>query len=216
MKPSIISSGQWRYLAIGSVLFLGVACGLFTGGRPKWTIPGCTISSDSVRRLTRSQFVRWARGIDYDAQVDTQGRVHGSGTAGISVHRTRNMRQATRADLQDGCLIARVQATTAYPSLGLASGWNFVWADSTNPYTAVIVPEDPTVAVTEVNLGLFPREPAPGEVAAPRYICSDCGQDWCVYPRDGATLAPALFQSGAALRPPGAPPVGLMASNLAR
>jgi hypothetical protein len=124
------------------------------------------------------------------------------------------MQQATRADLQDGCLIARVHATTAYPSLGLASGWNFVWADSTNPYTAVIVPEDATAPVTQVNLGLFPNEPATGDVAAPRYICSDCGQDWCVYPRDGAiTTEPALFQSGAGLRAPDALPVGLLAGE---
>jgi hypothetical protein len=45
-------------------------------------------------------------------------------------------------------------------------------------------------------MSLTSGEPAPGTVASPRYICSDCGRDWCVYPRDETRLEPALFEPG--------------------
>ena len=106
------------------------------------------------------------------------------------------MERTGRADLADGCLIARVHSATADPGLGLGAGWNYVWADSTNPYTATMVPEQEGVAVTEFRLSLENGEPAPGTIASPRYICSDCGNDWCVYPRDGFRSEPALFSSG--------------------
>ena len=191
---------------------MAAACGDRTGGTGDSTaavgsaatgvaIDGCAISSDSIRRLTRRAFVRWARGIDYDPAADSQGRPHGVATAGITVHRTRGMNRATREDLEDGCLIARVRSTTADTSLGLGAGWNFVWADSTNPYTAVIVPDDSSVAVTQFEMGLWPSEPDPVTITTPRYICSDCGRDWCVYPRSGLSSEPALFQpEGTGLR----------------
>jgi len=157
-------------------------------------IAGCTVSSDSVRRLTRREFVTWARRVEYDSTGDSLGRPHGAGTAGIRVHRTRGMDRATRADLADGCLIALVHSASANASLGLGAGWTFVWADSTNPYTATLVPEDESAPVTEVGLSLETGEPAPGTVASPRYICSDCGRDWCVYPKDTFSTEPALFQ----------------------
>lgn len=169
---------------------------------PPTTIAACAISSDSVRRLTRRQFVMWASRIEYDSSADSTGRTHDPsiagdpGIAGIRVHRMRGMDRVTRAELEDGCLIARVRSPTAYPALGLGRGWTYVWADSTNPYTATMVPEQEGVAVTEFRLSLEPDEPAPGTIASPRYICSDCGNDWCVYPRDTFQSEPALFSPG--------------------
>ena len=135
-------------------------------------IAACAISSDSVRRLTRRQFVTWASRVEYDSSADSTGRGHGAGIPGIRVHRMHGMDRVTRADLQDGCLIARVHTTTAYPALGLGAGWTYVWADSINPYTATMVPEQEGGAVTEFRLSLESGEPAPGTIASPRYICS--------------------------------------------
>jgi hypothetical protein len=138
----------------------------------------------------------WASRIDYDSADNSWGREHNAGIPGIRVHRMRGMDRVTRAELQDGCLIARVRSPSAYPALGLGAGWTYVWADSTNPYTATMVPEQEGAAVTEFRLSLESGEPAPGTIAAPRYICSDCGNDWCVYPRDTFSSEPALFQPG--------------------
>lgn len=163
---------------------------------PPTTIAACAISSDSVRRLTRRQFVMWASRAEYDSSADSTGRAHGSDVAGIRVHRMRGMDRVTRVELEDGCLIARVHSATAHPALGLGAGWTYVWADSTNPYTATMVPEQEGVAVTEFRLALENGEPAPGTVASPKFICSDCGNDWCVYPRDTFSSEPALFSPG--------------------
>jgi hypothetical protein len=158
-------------------------------------IAACAISSDSVGRMTRREFVAWARGLEFDSTADSFGRAHGSGVAGISVYRTRDMDRAERGDLADGCLIARIRSATADSSLGLGAGWTYVWADSTNPWTATTVPEDNGASMTEYTLSLESGEPAPGTVASPRYVCSDCGRDWCVYPRDELRTEPALFES---------------------
>ena len=166
------------------------------------TIAACAISSDSVRRLTRRQFVTWASRIEYDSSADIAGRTHDPsiagdpGIAGIRVHRMRGMDRVSRAELEDGCLIARVRSPSAYPALGLGAGWTYVWADSTNPYTATMVPEQEGAPVTEFRLSLEAEEPAVGTIASPRYICSDCGNDWCVYPRDTFSSQPALFSPG--------------------
>lgn len=168
-----------------------------TGGALPRPIAACAISSDSVRRLNRRDFVTWASRIEYDSVADTMGRAHDpAAAAGIRVHRTRGMDRVTRPDIEDGCLIARVHTNTAYPALGLGRGWTYVWADSTNPYTATMVPAEEGAPVTEFRLSLEPQEPAPGTIASPRYICSDCGNDWCVYPRDTFSSEPALFSPG--------------------
>lgn len=169
-----------------------------TGAAPPPPIVACAISSDSVRRLNRRDFVTWASRIEYDSVADTTtGRAHDpAAAAGIRVHRMRGMDRVTRPDIEDGCLIARVHTNTAYPALGLGRGWTYVWADSTNPYTATMVPAEEEAPVTEFRLSLEPEEPAPGTIASPRYICSDCGNDWCVYPRDGLRSEPALFSPG--------------------
>ena len=156
----------------------------------------CEISSDSVRRLTRAEFVAWAGGIPFDSADVSYGQAHGSATAGITVLRAQDMDRATRLHLADGCLIAKIRSTTADPTLGLAAGWTYIWADSTNPFTATAVPEDPSAPLTAFEMSLTAGEPAPGTVASPRYVCSDCGNDWCVYPRDGTRLEPALFAAG--------------------
>lgn len=164
---------------------------------PPTPIAACAISSDSVRRLNRRDFVTWASRIEYDSVADTMGRAHDpAAAAGIRVHRTRGMDRVTRPDIEDGCLIARVHTNTAYPALGLGRGWTYVWADSTNPYTATMVPAEEGAPVTEFRLSLRPQEPAAGTVASPRYICSECGNDWCVYPRDTFSSEPALFSPG--------------------
>ena len=161
---------------------------------PDTAIAACAISSDSVGRLTRREFTGWAERVGYDEPADTLGQPHGSATANIRVHRARGMNRVTRAHLSDGCLIARVRSTTAIPSLGLGVGWTYVWADSTNPYTATMVPEDGGTSITQFQMALETSEPETGTVASPRYICSDCGQDWCVYPRNTLSTEPALFQ----------------------
>ena len=169
-----------------------------TGVAPPPPIVACAISSDSVRRLNRREFVTWASRVEYDSVADTAtGRAHDpTAAAGIRVHRMRGMDRVTRTDIEDGCLIARVHSNTAYPALGLGRGWTYVWADSTNPYTATMVPAEEGAPVTEFRLSLEPEEPAPGTIASPRYICSDCGNDWCVYPRDTFSSEPALFSAG--------------------
>ncbi len=153
----------------------------------------CDLSSDSVRRMTRRDFVRWAAAMPYEAVDTLAGRAHGTGATGISVHRVRGSDSVTRAQIQDGCLIARIRSTSADAAVGLGAGWTYVWADSTNPYTATLVPEQETAPVTTSELAFLPGDPAPGVIASPRYICSDCGSDWCVYPKDETRLPPEMF-----------------------
>lgn len=194
MNRSRSFSWKARGLAIAGALGLVAACTprTFTSG----SNPACGLSSDSVRRLTRAQFLSWASRVQFDSTAPVWGRPHGAGTTGISVYRASDMERTDRSNLADGCVIARIRSATADANLGLGAGWTYVWADSTNPYTATMVPEQEGVAVTEFRLTLESGEPDPGTIASPRYICSDCGNDWCVYPRDGLRSEPALFSPG--------------------
>ena len=155
-------------------------------------LAACALSSDSVRRITRQEFVRWAATLEYDSTLDSLGRPHGKGTDGIRVYRTRDMRADT-VPLADGCVISRIRSATADRTLGLGAGWTYVWADSSNPLTVVMVPEDEKTSLTEFSLSKMPAEPTEGSLTVSKYICSDCGRDWCVYPTDTLRSTPELF-----------------------
>lgn len=157
-------------------------------------LAACALSSDSVRRITRRDFVRWAATLEYDSASERLGRPHGGGTEGIRVYRARDM-GADRVDLADGCVISRIRSATADRTLGLGAGWTYVWADSSNPLTVVMVPEDEKTSLTEFSLSPMPQEPAEGSMTLSKYVCSDCGRDWCVYPSDTLRSTPELFAS---------------------
>jgi hypothetical protein len=156
----------------------------------------CSLSSDSVARLTRSQFVAWARGLEYERQDTGRARAYGfDPSAGVRVEASREIGDSTRVNrtvLGDGCLIARVFSNRADTSIGLGVGWTFVWADSSSPYTASFVPEDGSPVVGQ-DMTVDPTAPLPADVASPKHICSECGRDWCVYPTDESRTTPVLF-----------------------
>ena len=160
-------------------------------------IEACDISSDSVRRLTRREFIAWGRRLSYDPENRSAGQAYGfAAGADVRVFRARGMDSVTRAQLADGCLIARVFSQTADTVIGLGDGWTYIWADSSSPYSASFVPEDSTAPVVGQNMALDTSgvAPEPTLVQSPRHICSDCGRDWCVYPRDTLRTDPVLFE----------------------
>jgi hypothetical protein len=161
---------------------------------PLAPIAACAISSDSVRRLTRRQFLTWASALAYEAPDPAWGQANGFAAAdSIRVHIARGIDRVTRPHLEDGCVIARVYSRRPDARLGLGRGWTYIWADSSSPYSASFVPED-TSPVVGQNMTLDPSGAAPvAGVASPRHICSECGRDWCVYPRDTLGTDPVEF-----------------------
>jgi hypothetical protein len=162
---------------------------------PLAAIAACAISSDSVRRLTRREFVTWASALTYEAPDATWGQANGFNAAdSIRVHIARGIDRVTRPHLEDGCVIARVYSRRPDARLGLGRGWTYIWADSSSPYSASFVPEDASPVVGQ-NMTLDSSGVAPvAGVASPRHICSECGRDWCVYPRDTLRTDPVEFE----------------------
>jgi hypothetical protein len=185
-----------RPLIVGLVVVLGVLAYVYWSrmrGPGTMGVAACSVSSDSVRRLTRSEFLGWARRLAYESQDTTRAKAYGfDPAAGVRVEAARGMSSATRRDLGDGCLIARVFSNRADTSVGLGVGWTFVWADSSSPYTASFIPEDGSPVVGQ-NMSIEPSAPSDASVASPKHICSQCGNDWCVYPRDTLRSEPVLF-----------------------
>lgn len=157
-------------------------------------IEACDISSDSIRKLTRRAFTDWARRLSYDPQDRSWGWAYGFDPSdSVRVFRARGMDRVTRAQLADGCVIARVSSRRANRQLGLAVGWTYIWADSSSPFVASAVPEDPTAPVVGQNMSIAATQPDPLSVQSPRHICSGCGRDWCVYPTDTLRAQPVEF-----------------------
>jgi hypothetical protein len=102
------------------------------------------------------------------------------------------MDTVSRDQIRSGCLIARISSTGADTAFGIRPGIAYVWADSTNPFSATIVPDDGSTGFT-YNLGIEP-EPPVAATAPAKHICSECGRtDWCVYAQDGVRLPEAMF-----------------------
>ena len=158
-------------------------------------IAACDVSSESVRRMTRRAFIGWARTLAYDLEDRSAAQAYGFAPAAeVRVYRARGMDRVTPAEIQDGCVVARVFARQADPRIGLGRGWTYIWADSSSPYSASFVPEDATAPVVGQNMALAPAPPDPSTLTTTRHICSDCGRDWCVYPRDTLSAEPVQFE----------------------
>lgn len=157
-------------------------------------ITACDISSDSIRGLTRREFTDWARRLSYDPQDRSWGMAYGFNPSdSVRVFRARGMDRVTRAQLADGCVIARVFSRRADSRIGLGVGWTYIWADSSSPFIASAVPEDPSAPVVGQNMSIASTQPDPLTVQSPRHICSGCGRDWCVYPTDTIQAEPVQF-----------------------
>lgn len=160
-------------------------------------VAACSISSDSIRRLTRGAFVAWASRLAYEPQNRQLGYANGfDAAAEVRVEVPRGVKgdSVSQADIGDGCVIARIYSRRPDPRVGLGRGWTYIWADSLSPPSASFVPEEPTAPVVGQNLNF--AETPPATVASPRHICSGCGRDWCVYPTDTIGTGPVEFLKG--------------------
>src|SRR5688572_22947261 len=171
-----------------------------------------------ARGMARDRFLVWARGLTYHGTDSMRGRTSNFDAGdSVQVQAAQGMDTVSRAELARGCVIARIISLGADAAFGIKADTAYVWADSTNPYTATIVPDDGSAGVIYnmdvVTTGGTP----PTATAVPRHICSECGRnDWCVYPRDeirmvdeamiGSRLLPDIGGSAVAMGVGASPP----------
>lgn len=189
------------FVALAVVVLVGGACGreprdaATTGSTASAVtsspsaIAACNPPA-AVRGMERDRFIAWARGLGYHAPDPARGRASDfDASANVQVHAAQGMDTVPRADLARGCVIARIISQAADAAFGIKADTAYVWADSTNPFTATIVPDDGSAGVT-YNMDVLDTGGTPPTVTAvPKHICSECGRtDWCVYPRDEIRL----------------------------
>ena len=218
-----------RVLLASSLIVIVGSCGrcaddggTTSGGSATDTLPPSAIEAcrppATVRGMARDRFIAWARGLDYHPADSGRGMARNfDASHNVQVQAAQGMDTVSRADLARGCLIARIISLGADAAFGIKADTAYVWADSTNPYTATIVPDDGSAGVIYnmdvVTTGGTP----PTTTTVPRHICSECGRnDWCVYPRDeirmvdeamiGSRLLPDIGGSAVAMGVGASPP----------
>jgi hypothetical protein len=153
-----------------------------------------------VRGMARDRFLEWAREVSYYGTDSTRGRVSSFDPGdSVQVQVSQGMDTVSRTTLARGCVIARIIARGADAAFGIKADTAYVWADSTNPFTATIIPDDGSAGVV-YNMDVEPTGGiAPTTTSVPKHICSQCGtNDWCVYPRDEVRLTEEMFVGSAA------------------
>lgn len=205
-----------RHLVALAVLVLAVGCGRDAADRGDTaassaaataapsTIAACRPPT-AARGMARDRFLVWARGLTYYATDSMRGRTSNfDASDSVQVQAAQGMDSVSRADLERGCVIARIIARGADADFGIKADTAYVWADSTNPFTATIIPDDGSAGVV-YNMDVEPTGGiAPTVTSIPKHICSQCGtSDWCVYPRDEIRLVEEMFV-GSANSPGGA------------
>jgi hypothetical protein len=153
-----------------------------------------------ARGMARDRFLAWARGLTYHGTDSMRGRTSNfDASDSVQVQVAQGMDSVSRADLERGCVIARIIARGADAAFGIKADTAYVWADSTNPFTATIIPDDGSAGVV-YNMDVEPTGGiAPTTTSIPKHICSQCGtNDWCVYPRDEVRLTEEMFVGSAA------------------
>ena len=147
--------------------------------------------------MARDRFLEWARAVSYHGTDSTRGRVSNFDPSdSVQVQVALGMDTVSRTTLERGCVIARIIARGADAEFGIRADTAYVWADSTNPFTATIIPDDGSAGVV-YNMDVEPT--APTTTSIPKHICSQCGtSDWCVYPRDEVRLGEEMFVGSAA------------------
>lgn len=212
-------------VALAAVVLVGGACAreprdaATTGGTASaiTSSPSAIAACNPPRTasgIERDRFIAWARGLGYHAPDPSRGRASAfDSSANVQVHAAHGMDTVPRADLERGCVIARIISQAADADFGIKADTAYVWADSTNPFTATIVPDDGSAGVT-YNMDVDDTGGTPPTVTTvPKHVCSECGRtDWCVYPRDeirvideaviGRGPVPETAGSALALRPP--------------
>jgi len=150
-----------------------------------------------ARGMARDRFLVWARGLTYHGTDSMRGRTSNFDAGdSVQVQAAQGMDTVSRAELARGCVIARIIARGADAAFGIKADTAYVWADSTNPFTATIIPDDGSAGVV-YNMDVEPT--APTTTSIPKHICSQCGtSDWCVYPRDEIRLGEEMFVGSAA------------------
>lgn len=190
------TSSRWIGAAVtlGIVALLGIACkkNRETAGNTT-AVAGpepaaCSISRDSLRRMTRSGFRTWASRLQYHDADTSRGAAY---DRGIQVFAVQGINEASRATLAAGCVIARIVNTTGDTTIVRRGTW-FVWADSTNPLTATAISESGPTDL-QYQMAIVPESEKNAAVLSPRHVCSECSGDWCVYPRDGTLTETDIF-----------------------
>jgi hypothetical protein len=156
-------------MAVGAVVALGCHRVATQGGPPGCPGSAPPAGADPRTGSGRSQIVQYAQDstrLRFDAPVSPTGerrrltvkQPNGSFTlgpaAGIAPAHCSAGNNA--ADLVSGRVIARIDADSAYPKLGLPAGRSYVWVDRYNARTdsanAVIIPVDSTAPITALHL----------------------------------------------------------------
>ena len=196
---------QSSWATVGSILRLAIllatvqGCERGTGDRTASTSSTATASTsaiaacqhrDSVRSMSRDRFIDWARGLSYHGADATRGTAEAFDAAdSVRVEAAQGMDTVSRAELARGCVIARIIASGSDAGFGIKADTSYVWADSTNSFTATIVPDDGTSGVVYNMAVDSTGGTAPTTTTIPKHVCSECGRnDWCVYPRDEIRL----------------------------
>lgn len=138
---------------------------------------------------TRAGFVTWASRLVY-MRDSARGRLHGFQDSAGRVARLEITSPDRSLDrVRQGCVIGRIVSNYADSAFGFIVGTTYIWADSSSPNSAQLVPDDGTSDMTGYNLAVVDY-PAGKEPVAPagtpaKHICQECAKsDWCVYPRD--------------------------------
>lgn len=190
-----------RPLVALAVLVLAVGCEKGAGDRADTAAISAAANACQppapVRGMARDRFLEWARDVRYYGTDSTRGRVSDFDPSdSVQVHVSHGMDTVSRATLARGCVIARIIARGADADFGIKADTAYVWADSTNPFTATIIPDDGSAGVV-YNMDV--ELTAPTTTSIPKHICSQCGtSDWCVYPRDESRLGEEMFLGSAA------------------
>lgn len=186
------TSSRWIGAAVtlGIVVLFGIFCARQRDGvtTTDSELAACSITRDSLRRMTRSGFRAWAGRLQYHDPDTSRGAAY---DRGIQVSAVQGINEVNRATLAAGCVIARIVNTTGDTTIVRRGTW-YVWADSTNPLTATAISESGPTDL-QYQMAIVPESEKNAVVFSPRHVCSECSGDWCVYPRDGTLTETDIF-----------------------
>jgi hypothetical protein len=157
----------------------------------------CTMPATASQ--SRADFVRWAGSLVYEYDP-ARGRLKGfqpppNGMARLEL--TSPDRDV--ADVRRGCVIGRIISNYADRDFGFIAGTTYIWADSSSPDEAQLIPDDGST-MTEYQMDILPMprdgEPTVSALTPSKHVCEQCAtKDWCVYPRDNLKSNPEALPS---------------------
>jgi hypothetical protein len=170
----------------GRTLSVAVAALALAGCPPREVAPAGTaappFAGSPVGEVPRGEFLGYARSLAYDtarAAGDQQPLPLWDEAGAVVRHVTvrvepeRGAAFLSRAELGAGRIIARYQARSAYPPLGIPAGRSYVWVDSLGGSFREVVVPDGEGPVVEMPLEIEAHPPeyfGPRPVFAARWI----------------------------------------------